>query len=1375
MSRPSPLCTSQRAAETAKSPLHSSPSTSPTSPSSAPSSPSSHCSTSPRRMGMGYRGDEDGSHAGNSRVRKGGGDGVSSTSTLASSLLSAPPLASLHRLSSSPHPYDAGQREGVDTEIYDPFQPTEGEGVPGMDAGDEGDKYDPFEPTGSPASEKEMDGEQDVEEESSICSLQMACDINDAKEVELETTQDAEGPPPDSTETVERLLVSDYMPTQVNRSKHIRQHGKDRREAADSEHSEIEEGEIVGVAESRREREIEIRREVLLPSSESPSFLQGGGLKPERILRVLDGEGFVSVRAEGEWDHQPVPPICMGDLRRKLTNRRKQRFRSCPSSASISPPPTSVLPIPSPSLPVSQPQTTEKIRSRKSSKSSKEKDRRKLKGQDKEKRKKRKEEKGEPERASEENKEKDLERRSRREGKEKNRRRSSRSYSQTRKSTHHSTPEAASHSHNTSRHPHRGRSWSSPSEGHHRGRDRERDRDRDRERDQYRERRRDTREREGDKDSRMRERRKRDRNEGSRRSSSRERGDARRRRESTDRRDRDKVSGREREQDRRRDGRPVVPPSIQDLNGSDLFAIKRTITVTTTPPTTLVPTSPSHAQDRSRSPMQGSDKPRKRKRKRRRRSDDEEEHRSRSPPTSLSPLRYHAYEPDRLSDHPEPDMLSLDGEALDSDYPSLEDSPVLPPPPEPPLPSPKLKSTAPKGSRHHQKKKSRSRSKKLGQSESSTSSSSHRPKASKSKGLLPSLSLSLSASSGNTVSLPLAASLSSAKRVRKTGKDKPSKKELGRSGRSKKLGGCSKKSKLQSKVSVLVREGVSSTTGNSGKLGIDLLGPSGTTGPSVVGGSIAVVFRRDNESRSPFLKPCSEPLSLPGRVKDLNKTIKQRNTLSSMSSTNPTGLKSKKVKPSSTTSTSSSASSPTSSSVAKRRRRPVKKTREKGLVVDGPNAKGANSGALGSGWTGASDIQPGIGSKPSSPPSTRPGPTPSSSSSSSSSSSTSVLPPSSSPPHTPPLSLPPSRDTRESSPDSQTVDSSCKTPEPSFLSEDCSVQSQSTLTVPAKSPPSPPPSRGDGISQSVTKLLPSDDQKSSPPCSTSSALVAASLAHSIPPLAAEPSSSSSASVSSSTVSKPPPPPPPPSAVSPLPWSLQTGVDCTAGGVLALTALLFKMEEANMASRAKAQEFIQATSQILSQANQNQSQSHSTSNSSASQVPAPPSHAPPPGPTPTQFILHGSLPLVGCTKTPPSHIHSGLSLGGGCAQTPPPPIPAGLSGPAGGATETGWDGDSKDPDKYLKKLHTQERAVEEVKLAIKPYYQRKDINKDEYKDILRKAVHKICHSRTGEINPVKVSNLVKLYVQRYKYFRKHGRRMDDEDKEERDSTSLHGST
>lgn len=39
-------------------------------------------------------------------------------------------------------------------------------------------------------------------------------------------------------------------------------------------------------------------------------------------------------------------------------------------------------------------------------------------------------------------------------------------------------------------------------------------------------------------------------------------------------------------------------------------------------------------------------------------------------------------------------------------------------------------------------------------------------------------------------------------------------------------------------------------------------------------------------------------------------------------------------------------------------------------------------------------------------------------------------------------------------------------------------------------------------------------------------------------------------------------------------------------------------------------------------------------------------------------------------------------------------------------------------------------MEEVKLAIKPYYQKKDITKEEYKDILRKAVHKVGHGVRG---------------------------------------------
>lgn len=73
-----------------------------------------------------------------------------------------------------------------------------------------------------------------------------------------------------------------------------------------------------------------------------------------------------------------------------------------------------------------------------------------------------------------------------------------------------------------------------------------------------------------------------------------------------------------------------------------------------------------------------------------------------------------------------------------------------------------------------------------------------------------------------------------------------------------------------------------------------------------------------------------------------------------------------------------------------------------------------------------------------------------------------------------------------------------------------------------------------------------------------------------------------------------------------------------------------------------------------------------------------------------------------------------------------------AGPAGGWARPAFHGNSPacavphpvPATQYLKKLHTQERAVEEVKLAIKPYYQKKDITKDEYKDILRKAVHKV---------------------------------------------------
>lgn len=43
---------------------------------------------------------------------------------------------------------------------------------------------------------------------------------------------------------------------------------------------------------------------------------------------------------------------------------------------------------------------------------------------------------------------------------------------------------------------------------------------------------------------------------------------------------------------------------------------------------------------------------------------------------------------------------------------------------------------------------------------------------------------------------------------------------------------------------------------------------------------------------------------------------------------------------------------------------------------------------------------------------------------------------------------------------------------------------------------------------------------------------------------------------------------------------------------------------------------------------------------------------------------------------------------------------------------------------LMKLKRQERVVEEVKLVIKPYYSKRAISKEQYKEILRKAVPKV---------------------------------------------------
>lgn len=75
------------------------------------------------------------------------------------------------------------------------------------------------------------------------------------------------------------------------------------------------------------------------------------------------------------------------------------------------------------------------------------------------------------------------------------------------------------------------------------------------------------------------------------------------------------------------------------------------------------------------------------------------------------------------------------------------------------------------------------------------------------------------------------------------------------------------------------------------------------------------------------------------------------------------------------------------------------------------------------------------------------------------------------------------------------------------------------------------------------------------------------------------------------------------------------------------------------------------------------------------------------------------------------------------------------------------------EKFLKKLNRQERVVEEVRLALKPHYTTKKISKADYKEILRKCVPKICHTKSGEINPMKIKEMVKGYVKKFRYLKK----------------------
>ncbi|XP_074926645.1 LOW QUALITY PROTEIN: splicing factor, arginine/serine-rich 19 [Chelonoidis abingdonii] len=468
-----------------------------------------------------------------------------------------------------------------------------------------------------------------------------------------------------------------------------------------------------------------------------------------------------------------------------------------------------------------------------------------------------------------------------------------------------------------------------------------------------------------------------------------------------------------------------------------------------------------------------------------------------------------------------------------------------------------------------------------------------------------------------------------------------------------KAGGSGRKVKLQSKVAVLIREGVSSTT-VSGK----------------EGGSIGIKFSRDKESRSPFLKPEEKGPGAEAKAEPAKEP----------------GGKAKKLK-------------------GLKAKAGLKKAKGPGAKAKGPSEakkKKKLKAKTGLKKSKADSCSQGAGSPPA------PAPEPMGGAGS---------------PLSPPPKLPPAP-ASGMTPDSQTVEQQA---------------ARGRCLLRGERPAVPAPGRAAERPAGEPRHSPREARRSLP----------AALA-------------------------------PPASPAPMAWNLQGAWTATTSGVLALTALLLRW---GVPTWRPGQGRIQAggsrtspapTQGAASSAGEGPHRqpgaqqgsrvaarilSHTKPSTSLAGSQAP---APPPTHTAAPYLLHGSLPLGGCSSTPPTPTGLPGSLGPASAGTGSGTLFGTGSGSDLGKRDGSTSSDGRgDTDKYLKKLHTQERAVEEVKLAIKPYYQKKEITKEEYKDILRKAVHKICHSKSGEINPVKVNNLVRAYVQRYKYFRKHGRRMEEE--------------
>lgn len=68
----------------------------------------------------------------------------------------------------------------------------------------------------------------------------------------------------------------------------------------------------------------------------------------------------------------------------------------------------------------------------------------------------------------------------------------------------------------------------------------------------------------------------------------------------------------------------------------------------------------------------------------------------------------------------------------------------------------------------------------------------------------------------------------------------------------------------------------------------------------------------------------------------------------------------------------------------------------------------------------------------------------------------------------------------------------------------------------------------------------------------------------------------------------------------------------------------------------------------------------------------------------------------------------------------------------------------------KKLQYQEKVTKEVKLVLKPAFARKAVTEEQYKEIMRKVVPKVCSAYDGRsvVNVKKIKVMVELYVEKF---------------------------